>query len=248
MSDGRMEPDTSIEFRNQYNRLESWMKNVLQVPYNKSFVSMVEELSNTNAAIRNYGNYLKSMAQLRNAIVHSMGHEDKVIAMPLKEVVDTFKDIVETILQPPALMHICNNKPLIMNASAPLSQALKEMGSRDFSQILVKTDKAYGFISREGVGKWLEAHIDADVVSIQDTKIQDILPYEDPQACIHVRRTIDVFEALDLFGQRSTRVQLVVVTEHGSARENPLSLATPWDIGKLAHAVVARERLSPELV
>ncbi|MGB4406515.1 MAG: hypothetical protein WBI82_06615 [Sphaerochaeta sp.] len=229
-----------------YNRLDTWLKNQLGLGDETSLSKLLDLMMSQNFLLSKNAKYLKDMGKLRNAIVHKYDDkkkEERIIAEPLESEVECFEKIVESITAPQPLSEICTKDLKLWSFGCPLTEALTEMGKHDFSQILVELENCeYGFITREGVSRWLEHCIQHGRVEIENAVISDILSFEEKDSCIFVSEQISFFEALDKFNSLSQRIQLLVTTESGTAKDKPTGIATSFDIArKVAELPLARK-------
>jgi CBS domain-containing protein len=171
------------------------------------------------------------MGQLRNVIVHGENYDETIIAVPNGDVVTKFHRIAESIMKSPLLLEYCSKNPPYVSEDISLPEVLRNMFKHDYSQVIVESCGEYRLLSREGVSKWVEANIDNDLVSIAETRVEDVLPHEDITNCEYVNRSTDVFAFIDIIGSPKKRVQAVIITEHGKPDEKPLGIATVWDAG-----------------
>ncbi|MBT5269360.1 MAG: hypothetical protein HOL70_07945 [Candidatus Marinimicrobia bacterium] len=84
---------------------------------------------------------------------------------------------------------------------------------------------------------WVEANIDEDVVSIKETLLEDVLPYEKEQCWVFVPRQINIYDGVAELSNPSHRIQALLITENGLSHQKPLGLFTIWEMKEiLKHA------------
>jgi len=221
------------EFIRIFTKLENWMSRNLGQSNHDTFQGMVEKLEQRNKQIRHYSYFLKSMGRLRNAIVHAENYDETIIADPNDEVVNKFKLIAESIINPPKLLGHCLMKPSIISRNASLGEVLRIMQENDFSQVIIQDKDEYRLLSREGVSKWLESNISGDSVVVNNVTVAEVLEYEELDRYAYVNRGIDILSFVELISSPEKRLQAVIVTETGRMNETPLGIATLWDANEI---------------
>lgn len=223
--------NNASEFIQIFTKLENWMRDKARIGKYAAFDSCIAKLEISNRLIRSNSYFLQKMGQLRNVIVHGENYDETIIAVPNSDVVAKFRKIVESILESPRLLEYCSKNPPCVSKEISLPEVLRNMFEYDYSQVIVESCGEYRLLSREGVSKWVEANVDNDLVSITETRAEDVLPHEDITNCKYVNRSTDVFAFIDIIGSPKKRVQAVIITEHGKPDEKPLGIATIWDAG-----------------
>ncbi len=219
------------EFIQIFTRFENWIREKAGIGKYVSFDGCIAKLENSNRQIRFHSYFLQSMGRLRNAIVHAENYDETIIAVPNDEVVARFRKTTESIMISPKLLEYCSKNPLYVAKDISLPYVLHLMFENDYSQVIVQDGSEYRLLSREGISKWVESNIDTDLVSIKETKVSDVLMYEEKTNCEYVSRSTDVFAFIDIIGSPKKRVQAVLVTEHGNPNEKPIGIATVRDAG-----------------
>jgi len=219
--------DTLIQ---EYNCLDMWLRKAFRIERDKPFSYVLGVSSKNNRVIRNEQQFLQSIAELRNAIVHDKDYPAEIIAEPRLEVVQRFQSICQKLYTPPQLMAGTFEKPDVFLPSDGLSKVLPYMKVHDFSQIVVKWSERFGLITREGVAMWLEANIVEDVISIKEANLEDIRGYESLDTCQYLGRDASYYDAGEHFAQCTGRMQAILVSHSGKPTETPLRIITPWDM------------------
>jgi hypothetical protein len=214
----------------EYNRLDMWLRKAFSIGRDKPFSYVLGFSSKKNRLIRDEQQFILSIADLRNAIVHDKDYPAKIIAEPRLEVVQRFQSICQKLYTPPQLMAGTFEQPDIFLPSDGLSKALPYMKAHDYSQIVVRWPEQFGLITREGVAMWLESNIVEDVISIKDAKLEDIREYESPDTCRYLGRDASYYDAGEHFAQCTGRLQAILVSHSGKPTETTLRIITPWDM------------------
>jgi hypothetical protein len=104
------------------------------------------------------------------------------------------------------------------------------MRKNDYSQIITDYNERYVILSTEGISHWLEYKSSDDIISLRETKLQDVIRFEPKGTCVYMRGTDTVDEARERFtADIGKRVASALVSEHGRSSEKPINIITPWD-------------------
>ncbi len=224
------------EFLGIYNKFDRWIRDTFGLDQNISYTGAISKAQQANKSIRQYERFLKQMGLLRNAIIHDEEYPNEIIAEPKLGIVEKFGEICTAIYNPPTAYELCNGrKPEILPCDAFLTEALGKMYKNDYSQIIIKNnDNSYGLLTRESVSKWVEANIEQDIISIQETRLDDVTQHEGLDVASFVSRKASIFDVRDIFSCPERIIQAVIVTETGKKTEKPLGILTPSDMMKEA--------------
>ena len=224
----------SEEFISLYNQVADHLSKTIGDPCRQPFYRMIEEAADRDPVIATHKSRLKAFGDLRNAIVHYKGFPKEVIAEPSEAALSSFKRVAHYIFSPPKLIPIFKQELRIFNPADKLADVLSHMKAKDFSQVVVKTDDAISFVTTEGIAQWLTHQIEDDLISINDTTLSDILPYEIPDSFIVMDQNKTLDHARLAFEKslesKKARLYCIVITNDGKITGNLLGIVTPWDI------------------
>ena len=221
------------EFIQKYNELDDWLRRQAGENRDISFSKVVSVVAQKNRAVRSNEYFLKSIGSLRNAIVHDPKYGNRIIATPDQSVVKEFNDICSKIFAPKKAIDISTRNIEIFSLDENLSRVLPKMRSNDYSQLVVeKKDGSFGMITREGISRWVETHMDEDVVSLKEVKLENIHHLEDIKSWDFISTNKSIYDAAALFSHDTRRIQALIITEKGRPKEKPLGILTFWDISK----------------
>jgi CBS domain-containing protein len=221
------------KFLEAFNKLESWLRQQTASDTYIKFAQLVDICSTTNSVVETHCNYLKSLGNLRNAIVHGRSFPTTILATPEPTVVEDFNAICEEIYKPDTVYKIAAKQIAPYPKEEYLHKALRAMGTHDYSQVIVQvTDDEFGLITREGITKWIEANFKEEIVNLKDVTLADIFALEDINTWDYIARKQSVYDASTRFGNNERRIQALLVTENGRKNERPLGLITFWDIAR----------------
>ena len=225
-----MQMANADRFISIFNEVEHHLRTFLNTRPGNPFYSLVDDASKLSPVVKTYSRDLKNMANLRNAILHHRDYPKIVIADPREETVIEFDRIKNEIKNPQTIMSIAAKSPDVFSPDTALSDALKSMRTKDFSQILVReADGKHSLLTREGVAMWVEANIADDIVSISETTIKEVLPLEDCSRWEFASREATIYDAQESFSNPKQRIQAIIISHNGRATEKPLGIVTIWD-------------------
>jgi len=221
------------KFLKDFTMLESWLRQQTSSDNYVTFTNLVDIGSGMNNVIRAHRDYLKSLGNLRNAIVHGRSFPITILATPELSVIKEFGIICDEIYQPKTVYEIAAKQIVPLSLEKHLHEALIAMRTHDYSQVIVQlTNGDYGIITREGITKWIEANLAEDIVSLQDVTLEDVFAHEDVNAWDYISRKKSVYDAATIFGQTDRRIQALLVSENGRKNDKPLGVITFWDISQ----------------
>jgi predicted transcriptional regulator len=78
----------------------------------------------------------------------------------------------------------------------------------------------------------MESNIAEDIISLRETKIEDVLSFESTDTWHIIDANATIYDALAYFSDATKRVQALLITQNGRSREKPLGILTFWDISR----------------
>jgi CBS domain-containing protein len=199
----------------------------------RGFVERLENGARRDPVIRRWRDDLREFAELRNAVIHSRGYPEKVIAEPSEEALQQLRDIAAKIIDPPRLSRFAGEVHTF-TPSTPLLNALQFMGRRHISQVPVLDGEAVQLLTSDGIARWLEAQATADVISLGETRVEHVLAHEHENNCVFMRSNATLDEARLAFEEElksgRRRLRAILVTKDGKPGGNILGIVTPGDL------------------
>jgi hypothetical protein len=227
-------PNRAVEFNALYNELDAHLRRELGIERRYDFMDLVNEGVRRGLVHPSHVNELRDCKALRNLIVHTSRQMHEALAEPSSWGLTRFRQIVEAIVRPERVFPAFRRRVTVHDPRDPLTSALRHMAEHDYSQVAVRVQGHLSLLSSEGITRWLAAHTSDGAPAIAGTSIGDVLAYEPDGTCTFLARHATVEQARDLFerapGLPQPRVQAVIITENGRATEEPLGIATPWDL------------------
>lgn len=230
----------SERFINSFKEIECYLQSILSRIDNTyvigKFIDYIEETSKSNSVVRTFKNDLQKFRQLRNIIIH----HDKVIAEPNNETVLKIEQILKFLKLPPQIETFLKNKkaPFCLDMSDSIERAVKIMHSEDYSQIPIYDKNSFkGLLTTNTITQWLGAPSNDDLISLRETKIYDIIKFEENERKIKpytfMSRKENLFDLIDKFKksyEKGVKLDAILITENGKNSEKLLGILTIWDL------------------
>lgn len=177
--------------------------------------------------------------EIRNLLAHHADVDGMSIVEPSQAIVDFLQGVVDFLQRPPLALDFATRWEDIVkaNLNQKALSVMKRMEQRGFSHIPVfENGTMVGVFSISTVFSYIVANRSAaldDHTEIGD--FYDMLPVErhKNEQFMFVGRETTVAEvraAFEAKRERSRRLAIVFVTEHGDKNERLLGMLTPWDV------------------
>ncbi|MBY0213486.1 MULTISPECIES: CBS domain-containing protein [Priestia] len=229
----------SDRFEVAFNRIHDSLKKLINADTDK-FTSLVRFGSN-HKVVGTYRNELYQYAKLRNALVHERKELGFYIAEPHQEVVVRIEKIAEILSRPNYALSIATKKVICFEYDDQVEKVIRVLKNYPFSQYPIYKNKEYfGIVSSTAIVKWAADHLLNSILDLSDTKIGDILVYEDQQLITFAPKSINIFEVEEIFEkyhQSKRHLEAVIITENGISNEVPLGIITAWDLIELDYTI-----------
>ncbi len=229
----------SARFLALYNKLDSLMKERLGRDDGFSHTRMVNELARKDILFRRYESELKSLARLRNAIVHNR-YPDQAdpIAEPHEYVVNRYEKIIDQVFNPPKALSIAVRRKEIYTTTleANAIRVMRTMNQNRYTHVpVLNNEKMIGVFSENTVFSYIAEN---RIFIEEQARIEDFLDFipmekHKGEHFIFIDRDTLVSDVEEMFrceleGHR--RLAVVYITENGRQDEELLGMITPWDI------------------
>lgn len=226
------------EFIKAYNEVCEFLRAKTGLSKEVPFYQLVDIASKKYLAIGRRANLLKSMGDLRNAIVHHRCYPEVVIADPRPEIIEQLKQILESIRAPIRVIPLFQKEIKLFAVEDHLSEALAHMHDNDFSQIVVQVRSEFRILSAEGIMGWLRTACADGIADTGSATIGDAYRFEDEKAHRYMPRNATVDAAISAFehalAEGVPRLQAILITNSGRATEKPMGIITTWDLLRYA--------------
>jgi len=234
----------SEQFLDTYALLEKHLRAEAKLDRCASFYQLVDRAAGAKSSVRRFKDDLKEYADLRNAIVHerSDGH---VIAEPHERAVQGIARILEALTRPPKVIPMFQRRVVGRSLQDTIGSAVTDMRGGDFSQLpILNGENVVALLTSETVVRWLAAEVSNEIVSLWETKIEDVLPHvEDPDHYCLVAKTAslhDVVSSFEEFTSKGKDLAAVLVTEGGKPNQKLMGIVTVFDLPAILGALGIR--------
>ncbi|RMH37298.1 MAG: hypothetical protein D6690_02725 [Nitrospirae bacterium] len=221
-------------FIKKFNELENVLRKRAGRDRHRLFSELVDLVAKSDITVRRRKELLKSIGQLRNAIVHDREYPIRILADPRMEVIEELESVCSAIAQPATVIPKFQRSIHVFAAQDTLGDCLRYMKTNDFSQVVAMIDGKYVLVSSEGIVKWLENARDIGLADLERATVRDAWECETKNICRYLPRNAPLDAAYDEFEQAVhhgiPRLQAILITHTGKPEEHPLGIITPWDL------------------
>lgn len=222
-------------FEKDYNDIKNYLIKLTNSNSNTKFHELRRKAKN-NPVIKRYDDELDNINKLRNVIVHGKSKKIPRIAEPTENGVMLINEIASSLLNPPKIIPLFQKKLYILQPNAPISDALKIMFEKSFSQIpLYNNDNFVGLLTTNTIVRWLGACVQDSLYNLKNTIINSIFEkytedknnYSFFKGSNSIYKVIEEFQKFESSGKK---LDAILITENGSKKEKPLGIITVWDL------------------
>jgi len=220
-----------------YNAVDHFLRKALASDKHVPFSHLVSEYSRRHAGWSD-ADLLRTIAVVRNAIVHAKTEAYGYVAVPRPELVQNLKVCRDRLINPPGVIPTFQREVDTVLIQDPLSRVLKLIKQRDYSQFpAYEGERFRGLLTENGITRWLAHHVDTKIslVELEDVSVREVLQNEEKRKTYHfVARDSRVDDVSNLFALHEA-LEAVFITTGGKKSESLLGIATRWDILHLNH-------------
>ncbi|MGM0395684.1 MAG: CBS domain-containing protein [Bacillota bacterium] len=224
------------DFMSSFNRIEDFLKDLIDAKYNMPFYKLLEEASKRDKLAKQFYQELRTMSDLRNIIAH--GDPNDPVALPSESTLERIKFIENQFTNPLKVKDAFKKSVSVVDAKDSLSEVLSNINKYHYSQFpVVKSGEFIGLITENGITNWLAASVEEDTISIKNTSVQDvILGDEESDSYSFLLTTdtlydvIDKFEKIRKMGNRTTTIIVLNRKKSPVKIEDIYTILTPWDL------------------
>jgi predicted transcriptional regulator len=228
--------DLIQQFEADYNAVDHFLRKGFSSDKQISFVHLVNEYSRRHAGWHD-ADLLKTIADVRNAIVHGKTEAYRYVAVPTPAIAQNLKACRDRLTNPARVIPKFQRKVERVSIDENLGQVLRIITKRDYSQFPVyEAERFKGLLTENGITRWLAHHVDTtlSLVDLDDVSVKKVLAKEDDRKNYRfVARSMRVDEVSSLFATHAL-MEAVLITATGKESEALLGIATRWDIIHIA--------------
>jgi predicted transcriptional regulator len=176
---------------------------------------------------------LKTIADVRNAIVHDKVEPYRYVAVPTPEIVEGLRTCPNRLLNPARAIPKFQRVVETISIPDTLVQVLRIIKKRDYSQFPVYDGQRFrGLLTENGITRWLAHHVatSLSLVELEDAHVGQVLENEGKIKNYHF--TARDTRVDDLIGQFALHelLEVVLITADGKESQSLLGIVTRWDI------------------
>jgi predicted transcriptional regulator len=228
----KLEIDVIEGFESDYNAVDQWLRKQLSIDNGVPFTHVVKKYSEKHAGWRD-AEVLRTIAEVRNAIVHGKMKPYEYVAIPTPFIAEQLKRCCGRLINRDHAIPAFQREVQTVSLDDKLSRVLKVIDERNYSQFPVYEDARFcGLLTENGVTRWLAHHVakTLSLVELDDIPIKAVIKNDEKRKNYRfVRRDMLVDDIKALFG-RETLLEAVLITTNGKPTESLLGIATRWDI------------------
>ena len=220
------------EFIRCYNEIDAELRRRLNKNKKISFAGLVAEIERTGCP-RKDADLLRRVAELRNFIVHEPKKDDDFCAIPTELMVAELLACSQRLLGPEKVIPRFAKAVETVSPTDTLSDVLRQIARRDFSQFPVYSDRRFmGLLTENGITRWLAKHLERTIslVELDEIFVSELLREEEQRNnCAFACPDLTV-DALRSMFQEQEMLEAVLITENGQRTKSPIGIVTRWDM------------------
>lgn len=224
-----------------YNEIDNYFRKILNEDERTPHGELIRKISEKNKIFERYKFDLRSLADLRNAIVHNAYKRNAdPIAEPHDYILEKYEIIKNSIMYPPlALDSIAIRVPNIFSTQMEdiAIEVMREMNRNIYTHVPVIDDgRIIGVFSESTMFSYLVNN--EDVIFEKEMLIKDFSEFlsvnDRENECFEfASRNATVIEIEEIFHRGfkdKKRISVVFITQNGNQNEKILGLITAWDL------------------
>jgi predicted transcriptional regulator len=224
--------DLIQQFEADYNTVDHFLRKGFSSDKQISFVHLVNEYSRRHPGWHD-ADLLKTIADVRNAIVHGKTEAYHYLAVPTPAIAQNLKACRERLIKPARVIPKFQRRVERVSIDDGLGHVLRIITTRDYSQFPVyEAERFKGLLTENGITRWLAHHVETtlSLVDLDDVSVKEVLSKEDDRKnCRFVARDVRMDDVSSLFA-RHALIEAVLITATGKESEALMGIATRWDI------------------
>jgi predicted transcriptional regulator len=174
---------------------------------------------------------LRTVAELRNLLVHHSKKPYEYVAVPTEAIVSRLKEVCRRLLDPERVFPKFQKNVETVAPQDSLANVLDRIAKYDLSQFPVYSGGTFkGLLTENGITRWFAHHVSKEsIVDAKDVLVRDVVPEEEKRSDFDfVARGDSVDSVRKLFSENKL-LEVVLITETGARRERLLGIVTRWD-------------------
>lgn len=238
-----MKADPSVEFppapaslfdrfQVAFNQIDAAMRKATGRNRDDGFVTVLRDFEK-KGSLGSDGDFLRSVADLRNVIIHNKTLPHIEMAVPTEPVVQRLERLNEKIQCPPKIYPMFRTNVVCIAPEDSLVHVMRLVVDMKFSQFPVMEGTRFaGLLTENGITRWLARKIvdTLSLVDFEDAKVRDLVSLEEHRAnSLFVSKNMTLTEAREKF-RENRFLEAILITHSGQNGEKLLGLMTRWDM------------------
>ena len=227
------------EFMSEFNRIEDFLKDLVNAKYNMPFYKLLEEAMKRDKLVKQFYQELRTMSDLRNIIAH--GDPNDPVALPSKSTLNRIRFIEDQFTNPLKVIDVFEKSVDAFDATDSLAEVLSEIDKYNYSQFPVaRSGEFIGLITENGITNWLAASVREDIISIRNTTVQDVILGDEESGSYSFLLASDtLYDVIDKFEEirrKKNRTATIIVLNRKVSPvnvEDIYTILTPWDLDEI---------------
>jgi predicted transcriptional regulator len=223
------------QFEADYNAIDNYLRKSLGTDRQVSFTHLVNQYSERHRGW-GQGELLRTIADIRNAIVHGKTEPYRYVAIPTSTIAQQLSNCRDRLLNPARAIPKFQRTVEILSMEESLAGVLNKIDERDYSQFPVYQEREFrGLLTENGITRWLAHHVatELSLIELAEVPVSKVLKKEEHRKnCRFVSRNVPVDDVRGLFAAQPV-LEAVLITANGSQAEKLLGIATRWDVLQL---------------
>ena len=219
-----------------FNNIEKNLRISIDASNNIPFYELVEKNSKKNKLVKQLSAELRTMADLRNFIVHGDVGNPLVIAS--ENTVERIEEIEKQLINPVKIRELFSKSVIGVKEDNSLVSVLDIIKEKRYSQFpVLNKEGLQGLITENGITNWLANSIEEDIISIRETTIKDVLEEEEEKESYSILYSNDslyhVVEKFEKAGKTGDKTFVIIVINSPKKQiflEDIYTIITPWDL------------------
>lgn len=224
------------EFLASFNIIENKLRDDINGFRNVAFYELVDKNAEINKLVKEYSSELKSMADLRNFVVH--GDIGAPMAIVSDKGVKRINYIEKELTSPMKIEELFSKSVIGVREDTSLKAVLDIIKVKKYSQFPVLDGNEFkGLITENGITNWFASNIKDDCVCIKNILVKDIILREQEKesySILYRKDTLyNVIEKFEEAYKTEDRTFVVIVLDEPKDRTtltDIYTMITPWDL------------------
>lgn len=224
--------DVIEHFEADYNAVDRFLRKALGSIPQMSFTHLVKEYSRKHSGWRD-ADLLRTIAELRNVIVHTKTEPYRYIAVPTPAIAQNLQACRDRLENPARVIPTFRRKVETVSVDDTLVRVLKVVTQRDYSQFPVyEAERFRGLLTENGITRWLAHHVATklSLIELDDVPVKQVLQNEETRNNYQfVAPDMRMDDVSGLFESQEL-LEAVLITASGKESAKLLGIVTRWDM------------------